>query len=265
MQKHMLLIALLGLVSVGFAGPKDSVLIVQDEMPALQVLVDFLRDQGNLNITVVDQANLPKDLSPFGVVIGYIHKGLQESVEVAIIDFTKQGGRYIALHHSISSGKANNKYYFDFLGIQLDFPKQSKNPVKPGQGYGWVEGDHVALTLVNLHPFHYITSHKVTWGKAISYMSSDGPSVEKMVPSIALPDSEVYMNHKFTDGRQKTVLCGFKFLDQRNNTLFMQDRAVWLKQYGKGQIIYIMPGHKPSDYKNQSISQMILNAIQWTP
>ena len=260
-----LLIVLSVLVSVGWAGPKDNVLIVQDEMPALEVLVAFLRDQGKLNVQIVDQAGFPQDLSPFGVVIGYLHRGLEESVEVAIIEYTKQGGRYIALHHSISSGKAQNKYYFDFLGIQLDHPKQSKYPVKPGEGYGWVEGEDIVLTLVNLNPGHYITSHRVAWDKAVPYRSSDGPSVAKPCPSIALPDSEVYMNHKFTDGRQKTVLCGFKFLDKRNNTLFMQDRAVWLKPYGKGSIIYLMPGHKPSDYKNPNISQMILNAIQWTP
>lgn len=258
------LIVMSVLVSLGFAESKDSVLIVQDEMPALKVLGRFLEDQGKLNITMVDQAHFPEDLSPFGAVIGYIHGGLEASVEVAIINYTKQGGRYIALHHSISSGKASNKYYFDFLGIQLDHPKQSKHPVKPGQGYGWVEGEDIVLTLVNLNPGHYITSHRVTWDKAISYASSDGPSAEKPYPSIALPDSEVYMNHKFTDGRQKTVLCGFKFLDKRNNTLFMQDRAVWLKPYGKGHIIYLMPGHKPSDYENQGVSQMILNAIQWT-
>jgi hypothetical protein len=264
-KSFFLLIVMPALVSLGTAASRDSVLIVQDEMPALKVLGRFLEDQGELNITIVDQAHLPQDLSPFGAVIGYIHKGLEESVEVAIIDYTKQGGRYIALHHSISSGKAQNKYYFDFLGMQLDHPKQSRNPVKPGEGYAWVEGENIVLTLVNLNPGHYITSHKVPWDKAISYRSSDGPSAEKPYPSIALPDSEVYMNHKFTDGRQKTVLCGFKFFDKRNNTLFMQDRAVWLKQYGKGDIVYLMPGHKPSDYENQSISQMILNAIQWTP
>jgi len=26
-----------------------------------------------------------------------------------------------------------------------------------------------------------------------------------------------------------------------------------------------MPGHTPADYENKNISQMILNATQWTP
>ena len=258
-------IVITALISLSCSGAQRDVLIVQDEMPTVEVLSSFLGDKGKLNVTVVDQKTMPPDLSPYGCLIGYIHGKLEESAEVAIIDYTKLGGRYIALHHSISSGKAKNKYYFDFLGIQLDKGSQSRHPVEPGQGYGWVEGEDIALTLVNLNPHHYITNHKIHWGDTISYASSDQPSVERSYPSLTLPHTEVYMNHKFIDGREKTVLCGFKFLDQRNKHLFMQDRAVWLKAYGKGDIIYIMPGHTPADYKNPNISQMILNAIQWKP
>ena len=259
------LAAISHLASSGYADPKSSVLIVQDEMPSVKVLAAFLQEKGGLSVTVVDQKAFPKDLSPYGAIIGYIHKELAEPVETAIISFTEQGGRYIALHHSISSGKAKNKYYFDFLGIRLDRPEQARNPVQPGEGYAWVDGEDVTLTLVNLNPTHFITNHNVQWSEAIPYTSSDGPSAEGQYPSISLPDSEVYMNHKFIDGREKTVLVGLKFLDKRNNQLFMQDRAVWLKQYGKGQIIYIMPGHKPADYENPNISQIILNATQWVP
>jgi hypothetical protein len=259
------LIVITALISLGFSGPKNKVIIVQDEMPTIKVLSSFLREKGKLDVTVVDQKHFPQDLSAYGSVIGYIHGKLAESAEMAIINYTQQGGRYIALHHSISSGKAKNMHYFAFLGIQLDQGSQSKHPVEPGKGYGWVEGEDIALTLVNLTPHHYITNHKIQWDDTISYASSDQPSVERSYPSITLAHTEVYMNHKFIDGREKTVLCGFKFLDKRNQHLFMQDRAVWLKQYRKGDIIYIMPGHSPSDYENQNISQMILNATQWTP
>jgi len=253
------------LTSLGYSGPRNKVIIVQDEMPTVKVLSHFLREEGKLDVAVVDQKTLPQDLSAYGSVIGYIHGKLAESAEMAIIDYTKQGGRYICLHHSISSGKARNKHYFAFLGIQLDKGSQSKHPVEPGQGYGWVEGKDIALTLVNLNPHHYITNHKIQWNDPILYTSSDQPSVERSYPSITLAHTEVYMNHKFIDGREKTVLCGLKFLDQRNKQLFMQDRAVWLKPYSKGDIIYIMPGHTPADYENKNISQMILNATQWTP
>jgi trehalose utilization protein len=123
----------------------------------------------------------------------------------------------------------------------------------------------VTLTLVNLNPDHYITSHDVTWGEKIAYTSSDRPAVEALYPSISLHESEVYMNHKFTDARAKTVLCGFKFFDDRNGQMFMQDRAAWLKKYGEGEVIYFMPGHSAYDFENHNLSQMILNAINWKP
>jgi len=50
----------------------------------------------------------------------------------------------------------------------------------------------------------------------IPYISSDQPGVEVLYPSISLHESEAYLNHKFTDGREKTVLFGLKFFDDRN-------------------------------------------------
>ncbi len=245
------------------AVPSDKILIVHDELPQMQVLAKFLREEGGLDVTVVEQSALPEDWSAYRAVIAYIHRVLEVSTERAIIAYTENGGRFIALHHSISSKKAGNEFYFDFLGIRLDDPKASKNPVMPGGGYGWREG--VTLTLVNLNLSHYITSHDVTWGDEISYTSSDQPSVEALYPSISLHESEVYLNHKFTDGREKTVLCGLKILDDRNGQMFMQDRGAWLKKHGKGEVVYLMPGHAPSDFENDNFVQMILNAVTWEP
>jgi len=241
------------------------VLIVQDEMPQVEVLAGFLRDSGKLEVTIADQAALPDELSPFRAVLGFIHKKLERATELAIIDYTKSGGRFVCLHHTISSAKAKNEFFFDFLGIRLDNPQAAREPVEPGGHYGWRNdgGKGVTLTLVNLNPHHYITNHQVQWGEKITYTPSDHPSVEGMYPSLSLENSEVYLNHKFTDGREKTVLCGFKFFDDRNGRLFMQDRAVWLKKYGRGEIIYILPGDNPADYENKNIAQMILNAITW--
>lgn len=243
----------------------NKVLIVQDEMPQIEVLADFLRTTGEMDVDIVDQDNLPESMASYQAVIGFMHGRLKVPTEEAIIDYTEDGGKYICLHHSISSGKVRNPHYFDFLGIQLDHPEFSSNPVKPGAGYGWYhDGENgITLRLVNLNQNHYITNHNIDWGAPISYASSDGPSVEGMYPSIALPKTEVYMNHKFTDGREKVVLAGFKFYDQRNGEIFMQDRAVWYKPYGEGQIIYFMPGETPDDYRNANIAQMILNAIVW--
>jgi len=243
--------------------PSDRVLIVHDELPQMEVLARILQEEGGLEVSVVEQSALPEDWSGYRAVIGYIHRVLEVPAEKAIIAYTEQGGRYIALHHSISSKKAENEFYFDFLGIRLDDPGTSKYPVMPGGGYGWRE--EVTLTLVNLNPAHYITSHDMTWNEKVAYTPSDQPSVRAVYPSISLHESEVYMNHKFTDGRAKTVLAGFSFFDDRNGQVFMQDRAAWLKQYGQGEVVYFMPGHAVSDFENDNFSQMILNAITWQP
>ena len=142
------------------AAPANKILIVHDELPQMEILAKFLREEGGLDVTVVEQSALPEDWSGYRAVIGYIHRVLEVPAEKAIIAYTENGGRYIALHHSISSKKADKEFYFDFLGIRLDDPKAAKKPVMPGGGYGWRE--EVTLTMVNLNPTHYITSHNVT-------------------------------------------------------------------------------------------------------
>jgi hypothetical protein len=233
------------------------VLIIQDELPQMKVLAGFLQEKGSLSVTISDQASLPKDLSAYRAVLVFIHKDLQETTEKAIIDYTQKGGRLICLHHSISRVKAANKFYFDFLGIRLD-----QGPMAAGgyayQASGW--------SLVNLNPHHYITSFHVDWGSTTAYTPSDAPSVEGTYPSIRLgDDSEVFINHKFTDGREKIVLCGLAYQDKEANRTYLQDRGAWIKEQGKGIIIYFMPGHAASDYQKNGIAQMILNAIRWTP
>jgi hypothetical protein len=245
-------------LTLGASPPKPTeVLIIQDELPQMKVLAGFLQEKGGLSVTIRTQASSPQDLSAYRAVLVFIHKDLQEATEKAIIDYTQKGGRLICLHHSISRVKAANKFYFGFLGVRLD-----QGPMAAGgyayQASGW--------SLVNLNPHHYITSFQVDWGQALAYTPSDSPSVEGTYPSIRLgADSEVFLNHKFTDGREKTVLCGLMYHDQETNRTYMQDRGAWIKEQGKGTIVYFMPGHAASDYQKNGIAQMILNAIRWTP
>jgi len=234
---------------------QSGVLIIQDERPQMDVLVKFLTENGELPVKIIEQQSLPEQLSEYKAVIVFIHRDLHEQTERAIIDYTKAGGRLIALHHSISSKKAENKFYFDFLGMQLN-----KGPMEDG-GYAWKASN---WTLVNLNTKHYITNHKIKWNKQVSYTSSDQPSVEKIYPCINLKDdSEVFINHRFTDGRQKTILCGLIYSDKKSGKTYMQDRGAWTKKQGKGTIVYLMPGHCVSDYQNENIAQMVLNAVNW--
>jgi hypothetical protein len=255
----VLLLAVAGIVvTLGASAQKPAqVLIIQDELPQMKALAGFLQAKGSLAVTIRDQASLPQDLSAYRAVLVFIHKDLREPTEKAIIDYTQKGGRLICLHHSISRAKAANKFYFDFLGVRLD-----QGPAATG-GYAYKASD---WSLVNLNPRHYITSFQVDWGPATAYTPSDAPSVEGTYPSIHLgDDSEVFINHKFTDGREKIVLCGLVYQDKETNRTYMQDRGAWIKPQGKGIIIYFMPGHAASDYRKSCITQMILNAVWWTP
>jgi hypothetical protein len=244
------------LSSTVIASSADSeVLIIQDERPQMDVLAKFLTEKGKLQVTIVEQKSLPKQLSDYKGVIVFIHGQLFEQTERAIIDYTKAGGRLVCLHHSISSRKADNKFYFDFLGMQLN-----NGTIEEG-GYVWKASN---WTLVNLNPKHYITNHNVKWEKQVTYTSSDQPAVEKSYPGIDLKDdSEVFINHRFTDGREKTVLCGLIYTDKTTAKTYMQDRGTWIKDQSKGTIVYLMPGHCVSDYQNENIAQMILNAVNW--
>ena len=239
------------------------VLIVMDEREQMEVLADYLEEKGGVASTIVDQAGLPDDLSSYDAVIGYIHKTLERKTELAIIDYTKKGGRYISLHHSISSRKAENEFYFDFLGIQLDNPQQGRNPTTSGGDYAWRHP--VDLTIVKLNSNHFITNNNINWDEKILYKPSEQPSVEKEFPAFRIKRAEFFLNHKFTDGRDKTVLLGFKCLDDRNGIVFMQDRAGWIKKQGKGHIIYLKMGHYTEEFKIPNVAQLCLNSVLWSP
>jgi len=248
---------LIAVLTCGVSGPakQPGVLIIQDEKPQMDVLAKFLTEKGKLHVKIIDQQSLPTQLSAYKAVIVFIHRQLDEPTERAIIDYTKAGGRLVCLHHSISSRKAENKFYFDFLGMQLN-----KGPMEDG-GYAWKASN---WTLVNLNPRHYITNHDIEWNQQMTYSSSDKPAMEKSYPCIALKnDSEVFINHRFTDGREKTVLCGMIYTDKATGKTYMQDRGAWIKNRGKGTIVYLMPGHCESDYQNENIARMVLNTVNW--
>jgi len=247
----------------GSMGRGKRVLIVMDEAEQMEVLGGYMKAKGGVVSTIVDQKNLPDELSSYDAVVGYIHGKLDRKTELAIIDYTKNGGRFVCLHHTISSGKAKNEFYFDFLGIQLDKPGESRNPTTPGGGYAWRHP--VDMTIVNVNREHYISSHNIRWDRKIAYKPSDEPSVEKEYPAFEMKDTEFYLNHKFTDGRVKTVLLGFKCLDDRNGITYMQDRAGWIKKQGNGRIVYLKMGHSTEDFRNPNVCQLILNAVVWTP
>ena len=106
------------LASQPLAAAADN-LIVCDEVPAMENLAKQIDTRLHQSSEITSQDKLPVSLAGYRSVIVYIHGGLAEPAETAFIDYAKNGGKLVLLHHSISSGKRKNKYWFPFLGIEL--------------------------------------------------------------------------------------------------------------------------------------------------
>ena len=142
-------------------------LIVADEWKHMHVLADLLKTHG-YEVQCVEQIRLDSDLSQYAGVFMYIHRTFEPHAEKALIDYAKNGGRLIVLHHGIASGKVENPEWLCFTGIYIAAKDDLNCPWRV------VRGTH---TLVNLQPNHYITSHNVEYDRMIDYQSSDSPQL----------------------------------------------------------------------------------------
>ena len=248
-----LLILLFLVLSGAFKIKAQDVLIVADEIPAMQVLSNSLKAQEGINCTIVFQTAMPASLSAFRAVIVYIHKDIDPGSERAFIDYTKNGGKLIVLHHSISSAKRKNVEWLPFLG--LDLPKKEVNE----GGYKYV-GD-ITMDVVNLAPTHFITSHKITFDTVIPY-TREGQSGEKQLSGFVLQKTEAFLNHDLQKSR--TILLGFKMKDTTGK-VWMQDRSAWCMPEEKGWVFYSQPGHSSTDFENPIYTQIIANAVIYNP
>lgn len=235
----------------------EKILIVQDELPQMEFLAGFLSKTCGYDVEVKAQAEMPADISPFRGVLVYVHGELFEGPEKTLIAYAKGGGKLILLHHSISSGKRKNKHWFDFLGIKLPEGSWEKG------GYRWIEP--VGQKVVNVNPTHYVTSHEVKYDGKISFQSDKVKAGE--YPCFFLKEnSEVYLNHTFTDGDEKTLLLGFVYDGKEvSGKKIMQNTSGWLKKVGRGWLIYLQPGHLVEDFQSAAFRQIIVNAIRWQP
>jgi hypothetical protein len=154
----------------------------------------------------------------------------------------------------MASGKMRNRHWPGFLGVRILARDDAQYPWKVFRG---------TFQVVNLQPDHWITTNRVEWPKKAQYTSSDSPSISQTLPSFDLPDTELFHNQLFTDGRRKTVLLGMK--GEVEGRTIMQDRAGWILPAGKGWVIYFQMGHEARDFESPPYVQMIVNAIEWKP
>ena len=212
------------------SGTKGDVLIVADEFPAMETLAKRLKTEENRASQLVDQAHLPASLAPFDAVVVYIHKELTPAAEQTFIGYANAGGRLVLLHHSISSGKRQNRDWFNFLGVALP-----EGDLDHG-GYKWIEG--VTVQCLNLGPNQFIMTNQVRYPDQIVIAQPDGTS--RPVPGFTLHATEVYLNHNLTGPR--TVLMGLIYSDAKTGKTWKQETAGWLRRTGKGTVVYFMPG-----------------------
>lgn len=231
------------------------VLIVADEIPAMEVFAQHLQQATRLTSRIVTQTNLPADLTTFSTVTVYIHRALLETTEVALIHYTTNGGKLLVLHHSISSGKRQNKYWFGFLGLKLP-----QGNLADG-GYTWIEP--ASLDIVNTNPHHYVTTNNCHYDFYIEYGLAGKGSGGSRLNGFHLDESEVYLNHEFMGPR--TLLLGFKYTDPISGKTYLQDRAGWYKKSGQGHLFYFMPGHDARDFNHPVYRQILVNAILFQP
>jgi hypothetical protein len=246
----MLIRVLATLVLLGVSSLSADVLIVADEFPAMEVVAKKLKNDEKISSQIISQKELPSDLGKFEAVIVYIHGALAPQPEKAFIEYTKGGGKLVALHHSISSGKRKNADWFPFLGVSLP-----EGDVTNG-GYKWIEG--VTWDLVNLNTNHFIMTNRVQYPTRIAYAPN-----KPELPGFTLHHSEVYLNHVHVEPR--TLLMGLKFTDPKSGLSYSQERAGWLKSAGKGWIVYLMPGHTVKDFEDPAYGQIVVNAVIYKP
>lgn len=220
------------------------VLIVADEIPAMEVLAGHLKTGAGVESTILKHPELPADMKPFDTFIVYVHRNLDPAVEHAAIDFANNGGKLVLLHHTISSAKRKNKDWFPFLGVRLD-----EGDVSQG-GYKWIEG--VEWEIVNLAPKDGITTRGVDYPAKVDYKGRPRPGFK-------VDDSEVYLNHHLSGPR--TILLGLKFKDPKTGVEYQQDTAGWYRPAGKGWVMYFMAGHSVKEFGNPAYIRILVNAI----
>ena len=250
-------IALLAVLFCYFTGQvyAQQVLIVADEIPAMEVVAKALKKQENIDSKIVLQSDMPASLAGFQAVLVYIHKDIDPPTENALIDYTQTGGRLICLHHSISSAKRKNASWFSFLGVDLPTGEADQG------GYKYV-GD-INMTVVNLAPKHFITSHKISYDSSYVF-TSERLKKEQSCSGFVLYKTEAFLNHNLHENTYRTVLLGMKMQD-KNGRIWMQDRSAWYMPSGKGWIFYSQPGHAVSDFENPVYARMILNMVVFEP
>jgi hypothetical protein len=248
-----LVLLTLALLAPGAA--QASLYAVHDTPEPMEALKSSLSRLG-LAVSVEDQAAFRSHMRSINAraIFMYIHNEFDPEVENFLISYAEAGGRLIVLHHGMASGKMRSARWPEFLGVRILPRDHPEHPWKV------LRGNYL---LVKLDPLHWVVNHKVEFPKTVSYTPSDTPSAAQQLPAIELPDTELFHDQLFTDGRRKTVLLGMK--GEIDGQVVMQDRGGWLMPAGKGWVFHFQPGHFARDFTDPNYARILANAVEWKP
>ena len=230
-----------------------NVIIVHDEAGPMAVLAEALAEKGGCAVASVEQNELPDDLSGYDAVFNFVHKPMTERAERLCIEYARDGGRHILLHHAISSSKRNNPKLLAELRAEVPPGR------KPANGFYVERG---TLTLANLAPGHFITSNGIRYASKTKYPTVDGQFVER--DAITFENTEIFLNLKFAPCAQRTVLYGITFRDA-DGVDFAQPVGGWVMRTGNGYSFYFQAGHEADDFSNPIYQQVLINCVLWKP
>ena len=246
------------LPAVGAAKPARDVagqemLIVHDTPAPVKVLAEALGSKARLKVTAAEQDKLPNDLGRFIGVIQYVHGPLTESVERACMAYARNGGRLVMLHHGISSSKRSNPEMLKELTCAVPPGGREKNAFYVDRG---------TLTLVNVAPDHFITTHAVKYDGRVRYPPDDAEAPR--LDALSFENTEVFLNLDFPQCPERTLLYAITFRD-KDGTVFAQPTGGWMMKIGKGYAFYFQPGHEARDFASEPYQQIITNCVLWQP
>ncbi len=230
----------------------ERVLIVADEVPAMEALATHFHAKAGADSRIVTQAEMPASVSPFGTIVVYVHRELFEGPEKAILAHTREGGKLIVIHHSISSGKRKNKEWLPSFRVTLPTEKLETG------GYGYYAP--ATFEVVNLAPKHPVTTRGVKYEKKVKF-AVGGSGLEREYDAFTVAESEIFLNHKLEGPR--TQLLGLKWTDPRSGRSYMQETGGWHMPLGKGSVFYFLVGHRVEDFSIEPYVQILANALKF--
>lgn len=233
-------------------GAASDVLIVADEVPAMEVLARQFRARAGASSQIAAQDALPASLASHHAVAVYIHRAMTEAAEAAFLAYTRGGGTLLVIHHSISSGKRKNRDWLPSLGVTLP-----TEPLDAG-GYGYYSP--ATFDLVNVAPNHPVTTRDVKYQKRIGFAPpGEGPARDR--DAFTIPESEIFVNHRLEGPR--TPLLGVKWTDPRSGREYQQNTGGWHRPLGKGNVYYFLAGHRAEDFDVDPYAQILANVLRF--